>query len=167
MSKYTINTVMATGKVDNTYGSEYHVKFAESPDTFKLWYQKEPQQGQVQYGEIDGSKFKKQKPPQQQTDGGTFVPKKTRSVIEAEKSDGQRQGMCFNNAANFVNGTLNSTGEVVSPEQWAKMVFTHAKALYSLGDLTKDVPETEEQTVDAPKSVQEVFGVTKAVPANG
>jgi hypothetical protein len=50
-----------------------------------------------------------------------------------DNSDGQRQGMCFNNAANYVNSRKDSDN--YTAEQWAEWVHKYANALYKLGDL--------------------------------
>ena len=49
-----------------------------------------------------------------------------------DNSDGQRQGMCFNNATSYVNSTVDSN---LSPAAWARQVYDYANALYALGDL--------------------------------
>lgn len=53
-----------------------------------------------------------------------------------DNSDGQRQGMCINNASNYVN----SQSKDYTPVQWAERVWRYANALYSLGDLHKPSP---------------------------
>lgn len=62
------------------------------------------------------------------TEAYTTPPKKT----YVDNSDGQRQGMCINNAANFINATEGP----MKPSEWAKKVHDYAAALYTLGDLT-------------------------------
>lgn len=49
-----------------------------------------------------------------------------------DTSDGQRQGMCFNNAATYVAA---KSEETLTPHKWADAVFNYATALYSKGDL--------------------------------
>jgi hypothetical protein len=148
MEKYTIATAMPTGKTSPMFGTEYHVKFAENEGTFKLWYKTEPKQGQEQEGTIDGWKFTKKKfdPNAQQVSSATtskpWAPKR-------DNSDGMRQGMCINNAANFVNAL--GVAEM-SDTDWAKMVHDYATALDRLGDLSM-----ESSIDEAPASVKEVF----------
>jgi len=145
---YTVEQVLPTGKTHNTYGQEYQVKFAENEASFKLWFQKVPEVGNKIDGTIDGWKFKKaprdQQSPQQQA---------SRPQYKADpKGDGMRQGMCVNNAANFVTAVKDPT---LTPAQWAKEVWTHAKALYDLGDLDQELPVEDVKT--APKNVQDAL----------
>lgn len=166
MEKYTIQTAIPTGKSSPMYGTEFHVKFAENEGTFKLWYKTPPTEGQVQEGTIDGWKFKKAKKEWNGNEGGGSAtpdaePVQSKPAYQKpaykDNSDGMRQGMCFNNAANYVNAlTLELT-----EEDWAKTVYGYANALYLLGDLGKEKPVQEVPLTEAPKSVQEVFGVNK------
>jgi len=56
--------------------------------------------------------------------------------------DGQRQGMCLNNATRYVTATAQKT---LSPNEFADAVFAYAEALYRKGDLgTANVPEQTE-----------------------
>lgn len=169
--KYTIQTAIPTGKSDAMYGTEFHVKFAENEGTFKLWYKTPPTEGQVQEGDIDGWKFKKAKkewnPTQSaESHGGASVGTPTAPKGKPawrDNSDGMRQGMCFNNAANYVEAI---SPKELTPTEWAKAVKAYAQALYLLGDLAAEeaVPPTEQVTetpiTEAPKSVQDIFGVT-------
>ena len=170
--KYTIQTVIPTGKSDPMYGTEFHVKFAENEGTFKLWYKTPPTEGQVQEGDIDGWKFKKAKKEWDGNSGGSAssasAPPSTTSKsayqprVYKDNSDGMRQGMCFNNAANYVEAI---SPEPLAPADWARAVKAYAQALYLLGDLAAEevVPPTEQVTevtvAEAPKTVQEIFGV--------
>lgn len=173
--KYTIQTVIPTGKSDPMYGTEFHVKFAENEGTFKLWYKTPPTEGQVQEGDIDGWKFKKAK---KEWDGGSSGGASSASApapsggkpayqprVYKDNSDGMRQGMCFNNAANYVDSI---SPKELTPTEWAKAVKAYAQALYLLGDLAAEevVPPTEQVTevpvTEAPKTVQEIFGVKAA-----
>lgn len=158
--KYTIATAMPTGKNSPTYGVEYYIKFAESEETFKLWYKTPPTEGQVQEGEIDGWKFKKVKKEfiSNETKTGE-KPKRTYGAVEKDKQDGMRQGMCFNNAAAYVN---SQTADPQVAEVWANTVWQYARALYVLGDLlVEEIPAVETPLEEAPKTVQDVFGATK------
>ena len=137
--KYTIETVMKTGETSQTFGSEYYVKFAENEGTYKLWFKKDPTAGQQIEGTINGSKFAKAKkaytPP--------AAKPAAKSYSRKDNSDGQRQGMCLNNAANYVN---EHSHELVAADLWAKTVWTYANALYLLGDLGVQ-KETEATTM--------------------
>jgi hypothetical protein len=123
---YTVQNAMKSGKKSDTYGEEYYVKFVESEQTFPLWFKKDPT-GQKINGEINGSKFKKDKtpPPDEK-------PTSSPSNRGRYDSDGQRQGMCVNNAANYVN---EHSSDIVAPKVWAKTVHEYATELYLLGDL--------------------------------
>lgn len=135
--KYTISTAMKTGKKSPTYGTEYYIKFAESEDTFTLWFKTEPTQGQEVYGEINGSRFKKIRQE------GTSSPAPVKKSTGRYDSDGQRQGMCINNAANYVNSMAT---ELVDADTWAKTVYAYANALYLMGDLgTERVAESTKE----------------------
>lgn len=151
---YTVTTVMETGKSSPTYGTEYHVKFAESEQTFQLWFKKAPLQGDKVYGNINGNKFKKEKKefePTQQT--GQAPAKRTYQ----DNSDGQRQGMCINNAAQYIN----AQNEKLTPSEWAESVRAYAQALYGKSDLAKAEVKEEAEAAEISTSVQEIFGVTK------
>lgn len=58
-----------------------------------------------------------------------------------DNSDGQRQGMCFNNAANYVSKNLIESGKALMPDEWAAKVHEYANALYKLGDLRSSESE--------------------------
>ncbi len=165
---YTIQSVMATGKSDPTYGTEYYVKFAESEQTFQMWYKTAPTEGQKQDGHIEGNKFKKAKKewnPGGPSSGITRSSDQPKRPAYKDNSDGQRQGMAINNAAAYVMATAEKP---LNPSEWAQAVKAYAKALYDASDLTEqvEVTVTAEPTVEAPKNVQEIFGVKKAIPAN-
>lgn len=69
-----------------------------------------------------------------------------------DNSDGQRQGMCFNNAATFVSNHVELLTQVSRPaaEHWAKIVYEYANALYLMGDLGKQSPGSyQEDKLDA------------------
>lgn len=138
---YTVQNVMPTGKSSPTYGKQYYVKFVESEQTFPLWFKTEPKEGAKIDGEINGSKFTKAK--KQEISPATSAPR------GRYDSDGQRQGMCINNAANYVNSMAT---ELATPEKWAKTVWLYANELYKLGDLGKSVeneaPQSMEELVD-------------------
>lgn len=66
-----------------------------------------------------------------------------------DNSDGQRQGMCFNNATLFVNMMVEGEKSKPSPEEWAEIVFAHAQALYLKGDLRQPSEATHDNLVSA------------------
>lgn len=153
MEKYTVESVMPTGKSHETFGTEFHVKFNENQGSFKLWYKNPPTPGQEQYGTINGWKFTKAK-REDVPQGGSVSPVTSSATPAAEpvaykskykdNSDGMRKGMAINNAATYVNA---ATPEPLSPEKWAQTVSSYAKALY-------DVSELE----DVDTTVQDIFG---------
>lgn len=160
--KYTIENSMPTGKTHDMYGTEYQVKFHQNEGTFKLWYKQAPTVGQEQEGTIDGWKFTKAKKEYTPAPTGES---KSAEIVQKPKpayagktfkdnSDGMRQGMCFNNASNYVNAI--SSGTSLTPKQWSKSVFGYAKELYDLGDLNQEAPKE-----DLMETVQEVFGLKK------
>ena len=142
---------MPTGKNNATYGVEYYVKFNESEDTFRLWFKKAPEAGQTIDGDIADGKFKKAKKEWKPQEGGGSTgqggtsPAPSRSY--KDNSDGMRQGMCINNAANYVNSL--EFPKALTDREWAELVHSYATALYILGDLK--APITEE-------TVAAVFG---------
>jgi hypothetical protein len=125
---YTVQNAMKSGKKSDTYGEEYYVKFIESEQTFPLWFKKDPT-GQKINGEINGGKFKKDKTPPPEEKSTSAPTNRGRY-----DSDGQRQGMCLNNAANYVN---EHSSKIELPDVWAKTVWQYGNALYLLGDLGK------------------------------
>lgn len=160
MQKYIIYQAQATGNSHQTYGNEYYVKFEGDDQTYKLWYQKEPTPGQEQYGTIsDGWKFKKASKQELEAAGQQPAAPKflASNPNKRDNSDGQRQGMCINNAANYVN----ELGEFTTTE-WATRVHAYASALYALGDLTAEPAVTEVPLAEAPQSVKDVFGPSPA-----
>jgi hypothetical protein len=147
---YTVQNAMGTGKKTKPFengkqASEYYVKFVESEQTFPVWFIDAPNVGTKIEGTINGSKFEKAKKPQATAGTPTSAPN-SRGRYD---SDGQRQGMCINNAANYVSE--HSTA-IVAPETWAKTVYEYANALYLLGDLGKEPAPAE--------STGELFGGT-------
>ena len=156
MSTFTVKSVMPTGKNHATYGVEFYVQFEEVEQAFPLWFKEAPEVGKTIDGEINGGKFKKIKKeftPQAEaapsTQGGA---KSSPRPPYKDNSDGMRQGMCINNAANYVNGL--EFENALTDAEWAKTVFSYANALYRLGDLTK----AQEGSQDVPTTVAGVFG---------
>jgi hypothetical protein len=158
MEKYTVATSMPSGKSDPKFGTEYIVKFAENEGTFKLWYKKQPEEGFVQEGTIDGWKFIKAKKEYVAGAAGS-VPAAVHSVSKPtyrDNSDGMRKGMAINNAAAYVMATSQ---ELYSPQAWAKRVADYARELYLVSELE---PQTQEETpapVDRTTEAKKVFGV--------
>jgi hypothetical protein len=163
--KYTIQNFMPTGEEHETFGKEYHIKFAEDDGTFKLWYKTEPKEGQVQEGTVEGDRFKKFKQPYSaKTATPGAAPKKTYGAVEKDKQDGQRQGMCINNAANFVNRFADKL-DAFPADEWAEAVFTYANALYKLGNLGEQLAvaqvEAPAEKAEVPGNVADIFGLNK------
>lgn len=164
MPKYTVRQATATGKTDPKFGIEYIVHFNEDDREVKLSRQKEVEVGQEENGSIVNSKygayFKKDPyvpPKETPTTGTTDTPVSKAPYRRADNSDGQRQGMCFNNAANYVND--RSGEEPVDFDTWARTVFAYAQALYRLGNLDAPAPEASPVSVDDQiKTVANIFG---------
>lgn len=80
--------------------------------------------------------------------GGYNGPKKSgfSPAERAKSADGMRQGMCFNNAANYVTAKADK----LPPFEWASAVFEYAQVLYSKGDL-KPATEPEEKPQEEAK----------------
>ena len=167
MSTFTIKSVMPTGKTSQTYGTEFYVQFSEHEQPFPLWFKKEPEIGTTLEGEVVNGKFKKTKKEwKQNTDSNTTVSSPNGGTTASrpaykDNSDGMRQGMCINNAANYVNGL--EFDKALTDVEWATTVFSYANALYRLGDLTKAPEGSQEapaENIDQTplESVQAVFG---------
>jgi hypothetical protein len=157
MSTFTIKSVMPTGKNSPTYGTEFYVQFVESEQAFPLWFKNAPEVGTPIEGEINGSKFKKIKKeytaPEKRSGETTSIGSEiAKRPPYKDNSDGMRQGMCINNAANYVNSL--EFEKALTDSEWATTVFSYANALYRLGDLTKE-PEGSD---DVPTTVAGVFG---------
>lgn len=165
--EYTIKAAMKTGNSHPTYGTEYYLQFEETEATPTAWFKKDPETGSKLEGSIDNNRFKKVKKEwkpssssQSSSESSTASPSYSRSKSTyKDNSDGMRQGMCFNNAANYVN-TLEFK-QALTDTEWADLVFNYAKALYLMGDLNQE----DEHNQEVASTVEEVFGV--AVPANG
>lgn len=158
IEKYTVQTSMPSGKTHQQYGTEYVVKFVENEGTFKLWYKTQPEPGFVQEGTIDGWKFtkaKKEYTPPSGGAGSASAPAPYKKPAYKDNSDGMRQGMCINNAANFVNALAVPEMDAVA---WATMVHTYANELYALGDLT-GLPTITAEEIDHTAPAKKVFGV--------
>jgi hypothetical protein len=167
---FTVKSTMPTGKTDPKFGSEFYVQFNETEQAFPLWFKTAPDLGKEIEGEINNGKFKKVKKewnPNGQgataTPGGASVGTQPAQPgakpAWKDNSDGMRQGMCFNNAANFVN-TLQFP-QTLTDREWADTVFAYAQALYLLGDLNQTpVGNQEDQVAD---NVTDLFGPVQKV----
>ena len=172
MSTFTVKSTMPTGKANEKFGKEFYVQFNETEQAFPLWFKEAPAVGKEIDGEISHGKFKKiRKEWKPQEDGGNSQsggsPAPIRPVYK-DNSDGMRQGMCFNNAANFVNTLVFE--KTLTDREWADLVFAYAQALYIKGDLNVPVEGSQEEATekDAVATVKEVFGGgTKLVTPRG
>ena len=154
---------MPTGKEHDKFGKEFYVQFNETEQAFPLWFKEAPEIGKQIEGEISNGKFKKIR--KEWTPGTDADPKTASRAKPAYKdnSDGMRQGMCINNAANYIN-TLEFE-KALSDREWAETVHAYANALYRLGDLSMEAPEVQEAPKDDLSTVQEVFGPVQKVAA--
>lgn len=149
MPKYTIKNSMPSGKNDPQWGPEYRFQLEEVTGDFKTNFKQEPQAGEAIYGTIETGKFgpwfKRGKKEDSPT---TSAPTKSEYSPEnkAAREDGMKQGMCINNAANYVK---ELGVDIFEPSEWAVKVHSYASALYGLGDLV-------EKTADG-VNVKEIF----------
>jgi hypothetical protein len=117
------------------------------------WVLKDPTKieiGQSYYGEIKDAtskagkpylRFYKQQPPEDGQAGGSSS---SSTSTWKDNSDGQRQGMCINNAAAFI--TAQNAANPMTAVQWADLVHEFAAALYAKGNLV-----TQEQATVVPQ----------------
>jgi len=140
---------------DAKFGTEYIVHFNEDDREVKMSRQKPVEVGQEENGTIVSSKygayFKKDPfvPQAQPASTDTAVSAgpptaKPAWVPKKSNSDGMRQGMCINNAANYVNSL--EFPQALTDREWASLVHSYATALYILGDL-KEAEEITAETV--------------------
>ena len=160
---------MPTGKANEKFGKEFYVQFDESEQAFPLWFKEAPAVGKEIDGEISNGKFKKIR-KEWTPNAADPDPKPVTGAKPAYKdnSDGMRQGMCFNNAANFVNTLVFE--KTLTDREWADLTFAYAQALYLKGDLNVPVEGSQEEVVekDPVETVKEVFGGgTKLVTPRG
>jgi hypothetical protein len=167
MSTFTVKSTMPTGKANEKFGKEFYVQFDESEQAFPLWFKEAPAVGKEIDGEIKDGKFKKIRKewnPNASNDGDK-TPAPAR-IPYKDNSDGMRQGMCFNNAANFVNTLVFE--KTLTDREWADLTFAYAQALYLKGDLNVPVEGSQEEAKDPIETVKEVFGGgTKLVTPRG
>lgn len=168
MSTFTVKSTMPTGKANEKFGQEFYVQFNETEQAFPLWFKSAPEVGKEIDGEIKDGKFKKIRKEWNPQDPTT--PSATTSgtkPVYKDNSDGMRQGMCFNNAANFVNTLVFE--KTLTDREWADLTFAYAQALYLKGDLNVPVEGSQQEAVpDAADTVKEVFGGgTKLVMPRG
>lgn len=161
---------MPTGKKHKDYGTEFYVQFNETEQAFPLWFKEAPAVGKEIEGDITNGKFKKIRKewnPNAAPEGDGKTPAPAR-IPYKDNSDGMRQGMCFNNAANFVNTLVFE--KTLTDREWADLVFAYAQALYIKGDLNV-APEGSQAAApenDPVATVKEVFGGgTKLVTPRG
>jgi hypothetical protein len=170
MSTFTVKSTMPTGKANEKFGKEFYVQFNETEQAFPLWFKEAPAVGKEIDGEISNGKFKKIRKewnPNAAPEGDAKAPATTRPAYK-DNSDGMRQGMCFNNAANFVNTLVFE--KTLTDREWADLTFAYAQALYLKGDLNVPVEGSQEEVVekDPVETVKEVFGGgTKLVTPRG
>lgn len=168
MSTFTVKSTMPTGKANEKFGKEFYVQFNETEQAFPLWFKEAPAVGKEIDGEISNGKFKKIRKewnPNAAPEGDAKAPAPARTPYK-DNSDGMRQGMCFNNAANFVNTLVFE--KTLTDREWADLTFAYAQALYLKGDLNVPVEGSQEEAKDPVETVKEVFGGgTKLVTPRG
>ena len=168
MSTFTVKSTMPTGKANEKFGKEFYVQFNETEQAFPLWFKEAPAVGKEIDGEISNGKFKKIR-KEWTPNAADPDPKPVTGAKPAYKdnSDGMRQGMCFNNAANFVNTLVFE--KTLTDREWADLTFAYAQALYLKGDLNVPVEGSQQEAAPDPiETVKEVFGGgTKLVTPRG
>ena len=158
MSTYTIKSIMPTGKESAQFGKEFYIQFNEMSDTPSFWFKKEPQVGgSLDLEQVNGKwkKVKKEWNPNQQSQSPATAQAGASKPAYKDNSDGMRQGMCFNNAAAYVN-TLEFVNGALTNAEWAQLVFDYAQALYRLGDL--NTPQEGSQQASAFDNTAQLFG---------
>lgn len=153
MATFTVKGAMATGKQDPKFGTEFYVQLNEMADTAKLWFKQAPEVGstlELEQSKYGWKKVKKEWNPNgpAPTQQATGAPAQSSGRSYKDNSDGMRQGMCINNAANYVNSL--EFPKALTDREWAVLVHDYASALYVLGDLK--APEAKEA-----ESVGEIF----------
>lgn len=161
MAKLTVQFLETKGQ-DPRGNYKNYVKFTEEAETVYWATKTIPVVGDVVEGTIEqgqyGPKFKR---AWNSDNLGGVAPR-----VDKSREDGMRQGMCFNNASQYV--LKASEGKTLSPEQWARAVYVYATALYALGDIQldkieevpvhteADVPEITKEEV---QTIDEIFGI--------
>jgi hypothetical protein len=142
MPTFTVKAAMPTGKTDPKFGTEFYVQFNEMADTAKLWFKDAPEVGkslELEKGQYGWKKVKKEwngsSASSADSSPASSSPASSTSSRPSyeDNRDGMRQGMCINNAANYVNAL--SFDNALTDHEWAQTVFSYATALYALGDL--------------------------------
>jgi hypothetical protein len=153
MTKYTIKDATPTGKTDPTYGIEFIVHFNEDTREVKVSKKEPVSIGQEFNGNIVAGKYGcyfKKDPfvpgAPASTPTPSAAPAGNGSSSGSYNPDGQRQGMCFNNAANLVNAAYAEVGIAADEHDWAANIHRYASALYVLGDLKQDTDEAIDLT---------------------
>jgi hypothetical protein len=163
MGTYTIRQATPTGKNDPTYGAEYIVHFNEDEREVKMSRKQPVTVGQTEDGTIVDGKYGayfKKAPynPNRAQAPAAAAPAPRTPYKRTDNSDGQRQGMCLNNAANYVNAK-SSGQEPVDFDTWAKTVFAYAQALYSLGNLSAEAVASPVAAETPIETITGIFGV--------
>lgn len=152
MTTYKVLDVKPTGKDDPKFGTEFWVKL-DNEDVAKLWFKNAPAVGtelDLEKTDKGYKKVKKEWKPSSEKSSSESSSSSSSSRSSATKpvykdnSDGQRQGMCINNAANYVNGLDirddNGNSIILKDQEWADTVYGYANALYNKGDLRVEEP---------------------------
>lgn len=171
---------------EDSYGNiTYSTKFQGEADSvlFKVSPSTIVSDGSEFYGRIETLQSKAGKPyrkftREQITDGGveaTTIKEPSERVdygaAYKPNNDGQRQSMCINNAAAYVNITTDPANASASPKTWANTVHEYATALYQLGDLEAAATTPADPVEPSDKNIllddiDDMFPGSKAVPAN-
>jgi hypothetical protein len=154
MSKqFTLKNPAKMGDKDPKYGQSWwsYTHDADTPVMFNLmdgevrdgsvitteeWVNKQSSKG------TDYLRLKKVKVQGQESLGEVRASTADVKPAYKDNSDGQRQGMCFNNANAYISAL---SSEKMPAEKWADIVWEYANALYAKGDLSGSDGSTTSQ----------------------
>lgn len=153
--KYTLSSFQNTGQ-DKNGNSKLSATFNDENGNTQnnvYWAVKNPPTiGQQYDGTIEqgqyGPRFKRTFDQQQGV--GSAYPAAT-TYGSKSNNDGQRQGMCINNASAYITATGT---ELLPPESFAEQVKIYAQELYKI-DLTADTVATDVPSDQA--GIKELF----------
>lgn len=155
--EYTLTSFQDSDFKDQNGNTWCTALFEEKHNEPIKWVVKDPTKvvvGQKYYGEVKEMqskagkaylRFFREKNPDYQGGGNKGG--------KGYDSDGQHQGMCFNNATSYINA---QGGNTMGAEEWADAVFMYARALYNKGSLKLTETPKNEVTASTKDIVAEV-----------
>lgn len=161
--------VQFTKRLDGTdnYGNVTDsIKFTSEEQSVLFKHQPKTvvEQGTKLFGRIDelpgrsGKLYRKFVREQQEDQGFTPQPSTSQpsngSYSKSGNNDGMRQGMCYNNAVNYIAARDAANGSFAADaDAWAKEVITFARALY-LTDITAEADTSDLLDQDLARAAQ-------------